>query len=110
MDLRKVGNNFYVKSQFRIELALVSLVCASIRLTRRCKGSMARHPIPRVIDDHLIPAESASTSFAAIQIGSQAWYAWLNEPATRSFAFSSPHGTLTARREQRHGSLDQTVC
>src|SRR5947209_10152528 len=70
---------------------------------RRCKGSMARHPIPRVIDDRLVPAESANTSFPAIEVGSQAWYAWLNEPATRSFAFSGSQGTLTARREQRHG-------
>ena len=65
---------------------------------------MARHSIPRVIDDHLTPSESVDQSFPAIQVGSEAWYAWLNEPATRSFAFHSPQGTLTVRREQRHGT------
>ncbi len=63
---------------------------------------MARRSIPRVIDDHLIPLDNTSQSFPAISVGSNAWYAWLNEPATRSFAFHSPEGTLTARREQRH--------
>jgi LuxR family maltose regulon positive regulatory protein len=65
---------------------------------------MARHSIPRVIDDHLIPPDRANHSFLAIQVGSEAWYAWLNEPATRSFAFHGPRGTLTARREHRHGA------
>ncbi len=64
---------------------------------------MAHHAIPRVIDDHLIPSNRANQSFPAIQVGSDAWYAWLNESATRSFAFHSPQGTLTARREHRHG-------
>ena len=64
---------------------------------------MAHHPIPLVIDDHLVPSDRANQSLPAIQIGSEAWYAWLNEPATRSFAFHSPQGTLTVRREHRHG-------
>jgi LuxR family transcriptional regulator, maltose regulon positive regulatory protein len=65
---------------------------------------MARHAISRVIDDRLILSESANRSFPAIQVGSEAWYAWLNEPDTRSFAFHSAQGTLTARREHSHGS------
>src|SRR6266849_1892625 len=65
---------------------------------------MARHPISRVIDDHLLPPDSTNSSFPAIQVGSEAWYAWLSQPATRSFAFHSPQGTLTARREHRHGT------
>src|SRR6266496_3868238 len=65
---------------------------------------MARHAIPRVIDNHLLPPESAHASFTPIQVGSEAWSAWLNEPAPRSFAFSSPQCTLTARREERHGT------
>ncbi len=65
---------------------------------------MARHSIPRVIDDRLIPSESANQSFSTIQVGSEAWYAWLTEPNTRSFAFQSPQGTMTARREHRHGT------
>src|SRR5947207_9589577 len=65
---------------------------------------MARHAIPRLIDNHLLPPENADASFPPIQVGSEAWYAWLNEPAPRSFAFSSSQGTLTARREERHGT------
>src|SRR5437588_5341308 len=65
---------------------------------------MARHAIPRLIDNHLLPPESANVSFPPIQVGSDAWYAWLSQPAPRSFAFSSPQGTLTARREERHGT------
>jgi len=65
---------------------------------------MARHAIPRVIDDRLIPSESAHQSFPAIQVGSEAWHAWLNEPDTRSFAFHSAQGTLTARCEHSHGT------
>jgi LuxR family transcriptional regulator, maltose regulon positive regulatory protein len=64
---------------------------------------MARRDIPRVIDDQLIPLADSSHS-PAIQVGSQDWYAWLNEPTTRSFAFSCAQGTLTARRELRHGT------
>src|SRR6266487_2223475 len=65
---------------------------------------MARHAIHRVIDNHLLPPESADASFPPIQVGSEAWYAWLSQPTPRSFAFSSPQGTLTARREERHGT------
>jgi len=32
------------------------------------------------------------------------WYAWLDEPGTRSFAFHSPQGTLTAHREHRYAT------
>jgi len=65
---------------------------------------MVRHAIPRVIDDHLILPDSADQSLPALQVGSEAWYAWLDEPATRSFTFHSPQGTLTARREHRRGA------
>jgi LuxR family maltose regulon positive regulatory protein len=65
---------------------------------------MARHAIPRVIDDHLQSPISANASFTPIQVGSETWYAWLNEPEPRSFAFSSTQGTLTARREERHST------
>src|SRR5215471_19771490 len=65
---------------------------------------MARHSIPRVIDDRLVPPESARQSLPTIEIGSEAWYAWLTEPATRSFAFHSSQGTLTARREHIRGT------
>jgi LuxR family maltose regulon positive regulatory protein len=70
----------------------------------RCMSRMARHAIPRVINDRLIPSKSAQQSLSAIEIGSEAWYAWLTEPATRSFAFHCLQGTLTARREHNHGN------
>ena len=64
---------------------------------------MVRRSIPRVIDNHLIPPDSADQNFPVLQVGSEAWYSWLDEPATRSFAFHGPQGTLTARRELIHG-------
>src|SRR5438876_1362268 len=70
----------------------------------RCIDYMARHAIPRVIDDRLLSPKSSNASFTPIQVGSETWYAWLNEPAPRSFAFSSPQGALTARREERHST------
>jgi LuxR family maltose regulon positive regulatory protein len=65
---------------------------------------MARHAIPQVIDDYLLPPTSANASLEQIQVGSENWYVWLNEPGTRSFAFASPQGSLTARREERHST------
>jgi len=65
---------------------------------------MARRPIPRVIDDRLIPPDRTNQSFSTIQVGSEAWYTWLTEPNTRSFAFQGLHGTMTARREHSHGN------
>ena len=65
---------------------------------------MARHAIPRVINDRLIPPDRANQRSLAVAVHSEAWYAWLNEPDTRSFAFRSPQGTLTARREHRQGT------
>jgi LuxR family maltose regulon positive regulatory protein len=62
---------------------------------------MPRHSIPKVIHDYLLASERANQDLPTIQVGSEAWYAWLNEPTTRSFAFHSQEGTLTARREQR---------
>jgi hypothetical protein len=65
---------------------------------------MARHPIPQVIDDHLTPLDVTGEAMPAIMVGSAGWYAWLNDATTRSFAFHSPQGVLTARRERRHGT------
>src|SRR5215471_5401477 len=65
---------------------------------------MARHPIPKVIDDHLTPLDVTGEAMPAIMVGSSGWYAWINDATTRSFAFHSPQGVLTARRERRHGT------
>ncbi|GIJ72980.1 LuxR C-terminal-related transcriptional regulator [Virgisporangium ochraceum] len=34
-------------------------------------------------------------------VGSPAWFAWLDDGASRSFAFRSPEGVFTARKERR---------
>ena len=64
---------------------------------------MARHRIPQVIDDKLILLDDADGSLPSILVGSADWYAWLNDAATRSFAYHSADATLTARRERQHG-------
>lgn len=63
---------------------------------------MARHPIPQVINDQLTPLDATGGSLPAIQVGSADWHVWLNNAATRSFAYHSAYGILTARRERRH--------
>src|SRR6266487_1742583 len=65
---------------------------------------MARHPIPQVINDQLTPLDAAGSPPLAIQVGSADWHEWLNNAATRSFAYHSANGILTARRERRHGT------
>jgi LuxR family transcriptional regulator, maltose regulon positive regulatory protein len=65
---------------------------------------MARHPIPKVIDDRLTSPAVTGEAMPAIMVGSAGWYAWLSDATTRSFAFHSPEGVLTARRERRHGT------
>lgn len=52
------------------------------------------------MDDLLTPLDASGAGLPAIPVGSTDWYRWLNEPATRSFAFSSPKGTFTARNER----------
>jgi len=64
---------------------------------------MARQRIPQVIDDHLQQVDTSDSPLPAIVVGSGAWYAWLNDEATRSFAYRSAQGTLTARRERQNG-------
>ncbi|GHO89821.1 LuxR C-terminal-related transcriptional regulator [Dictyobacter formicarum] len=65
---------------------------------------MARHIIPRVIDNAVIPPAGTRKDEPTIQIGSDKWYAWLNEEKNCSFAYCCSEGSLTARREHRHGS------
>ena len=65
---------------------------------------MPRRRIPQVIDGQLTPFDAAGTALPAIPVGSPAWYSWLADPASQSFAFRSSLATFTARREQRHGS------
>src|SRR5215472_2392593 len=77
------------------------VISCIVRVTQiRCRY-MARHPIPQVIGDQLTPLAMTGGSLPTIQVGSADWYAWLNEEATRSFAYHSAQGFLTARRERR---------
>ena len=39
-----------------------------------------------------------------IALDSPSWFAWLDDPATRSFSFRGPAGTFTARKERRGGA------
>jgi LuxR family transcriptional regulator, maltose regulon positive regulatory protein len=79
------------------------ILCVALILHLGCR-CMARHAIPQVIDDLLTPLDAGGVSLPATPVGSAGWYRWLNDPATRSFAFHSSQGTLTARREHRHGT------
>src|SRR5215210_4037034 len=36
-----------------------------------------------------------------VALDSPSWFAWLDDPATRSFSFRGSAGTLTARKERR---------
>src|SRR5919112_2841257 len=62
---------------------------------------MARR-IPYVANGALHVIEA--TREPEIAVGSPSWVAWLRESSTRSFSFSGPPGTFTARKERRvHG-------
>jgi LuxR family transcriptional regulator, maltose regulon positive regulatory protein len=43
---------------------------------------------------------------ADVAVDSPSWFAWLDDPTTRSFSFRGPTGTLTARKEHRRGSVE----
>ena len=60
--------------------------------------------IPHVVDGVLHAHEPPGV--ASVVVNSPVWFAWLEDPATRSFSFEGPSGTLTARRERRTGSLE----
>jgi hypothetical protein len=58
---------------------------------------MAARRIPAVSDGHL----HADPPAAPIRVGSPAWFAWLADPAHPSFAYRTPAGSVTLRRERR---------
>ena len=60
--------------------------------------------IPLVYDDHLLLLNTEEKKPSSIQVGSDAWYAWLANEQNKSFSFRNDLGTFTARRErQRKG-------
>lgn len=59
---------------------------------------MSPRRIPVVIDDHLVT--STNEPFA-IEVGSQAWFAWLCSGTPSSFSYQTPHGAITIRPEKK---------
>src|SRR5215472_1850241 len=59
--------------------------------------TMAARRIPMVRDDHLHTLPAAPP----IPLGSPAWFAWLADPAHRSFAYRTAAGSVTLRCERR---------
>ncbi len=60
--------------------------------------------IPSVYDDHLLLLNTGEKKPSSIQVGSDAWLAWLANEQNKSFSFRNDLGTFTARRErQRNG-------
>lgn len=62
---------------------------------------MGQTTLPLVQDNQLILPEERSHCPQPIQVGSDAWYAWLRDEHTRSFTFRCQRGSFTARREQQ---------
>jgi LuxR family transcriptional regulator, maltose regulon positive regulatory protein len=60
----------------------------------------ARH----VADGVLHRREPAGSPDLAVD--SPSWFAWLDDPASRSFSFEGSAGTLTARKERRGGGVE----
>jgi AAA ATPase domain len=59
---------------------------------------MARR-LPQVRDGVLhLPAQAGQ---GGGEVGSPGWFAWLDDPATRSFTFEDVQGSFTARKERR---------
>ena len=58
--------------------------------------------IPQVRSNSLSWSDDTATA-RTIHVGSPAWFQWLAEDTTRSFAFRGEHGNFTARREVRAG-------
>src|SRR6266704_2345099 len=65
---------------------------------------MARHSIAQVVNNQLQRRDSGGNEIPPIPVGSKDWYAWLSDQEALSFAYKTAQGTMTARRELRHGS------
>src|SRR2546430_8724367 len=65
---------------------------------------MGRHSIAQVVNNHLQRLDASGNELAPITVGAHDWYAWLNDQEALSFAYKTAQGTMTARRELRHGS------
>ncbi len=59
---------------------------------------MSPRRIPIVIDGHLV---ANTNEPLAIEVGSQAWFAWLCAGTPSSFSYQTPHGAITIRPEKK---------
>jgi len=65
---------------------------------------MTRSPLPLVSDNHVLRLDGDGNQLALVEVGSDAWYAWLGDQHIQSFSFRNPPSTFTARLERkRHG-------
>jgi hypothetical protein len=65
---------------------------------------LPRQRLPQVMQDHLAIPDADGLPTVRIALGSTAWYDWLAGESNQAFAFASPQGSFTARRErQRNG-------
>lgn len=53
------------------------------------------------IEDGLLHTSNEGAATITLAPGSPAWWAWLDDPSTRSFAFHSPDGRFTVRKERK---------
>lgn len=54
-----------------------------------------------LVRDAALAVRQADGGYHSIAIGSPEWYGWLSDEAHRSFAFESPQGKFTARKERK---------
>ncbi len=65
---------------------------------------MKRGSLPLVSNNLLLECDTGEDQFTPVLVGSDAWYAWLEDQDIQSFSFRNALGTFTARRERkRHG-------
>ncbi|QBD80782.1 hypothetical protein EPA93_34375 [Ktedonosporobacter rubrisoli] len=64
---------------------------------------MARRAIARVISNQLWRLDATGNELAPIEVGAHDWYAWLEAQEASSFAYRTPYGAMTVRRESRQG-------
>ena len=69
---------------------------------------MDRRRIARVHDHRLTPLDADGGALPDVAIGSDGWFAWLDQPRQASFSYAGPTGSSTARLAMFDG-LDGSV-
>lgn len=62
---------------------------------------MPRRLMARVVDNRLTLPSPFINAYAVIEVGSSAWFTWLQAEETHAFAYRTAYGSFTARREFR---------